>query len=247
MKLFGTNVKMHQTVRDSIAYVDALAALRHAGDLAFFVVLPFTSLASIVDRAHQAGIWVGAQNMHWANHGEFTGEISAAMLRDIGVDLVLLGHAERRHVFNESDFDVRRKIEAALGNGLRVLLCVGETAEERRAGTGAHSVVRQLQTALNGLPDSSAVIIAYEPVWAIGIDGVAADSATIREAVESIRTISGALPVLYGGSVTAASAAAFAGVTGIDGLFVGRAARTAAGFAEVARAAYPNQVPSPVA
>jgi triosephosphate isomerase len=235
---FGTNVKMHQTVRDSIAFVEGLAALPLPRDLRRFVILPFTSLSAVVERAQRANIWVGAQNMHWAADGEYTGEISAAMLRDIGVDLVLLGHAERRHVFGETDAVIRRKVEAALAHGLRVLGCVGETAEERHCGAGPESIVRQLKLSLHGLTGQDGVLIAYEPVWAIGARGVAAEPAAVAQAVTAIRGYSPTLPLLYGGSITAESAASYAAVDGIDGLFVGRAARSAAGFAAVASAAY---------
>jgi triosephosphate isomerase len=235
---FGTNVKMYQTARESIAFVEGIAALRTAADLQLFAILPFTSLSAVVDRAHAAGIWVGAQNLHWAGAGEFTGEISAPMLRDLGVDLVLIGHAERRGVFGETDALVRRKVEAALAHGLRVLLCVGETADERACGAGPETLMRQLKLALHGISDLAAVLIAYEPVWAIGEAGSAADAATVGEAAAAIRSYTGSLPLVYGGSVTAASAPTYAAVAGIDGLFVGRAARTADGFSAVARAAY---------
>jgi triosephosphate isomerase len=230
---------MYQTARESIAYVDALAMLPHDPALQLFVILPFTSLGAVVERARAAGLWVGAQNMHWADEGEYTGEISAAMLRDSGVDLVLLGHAERRYAFNDTDAIIRRKVEAALAHGLRVLLCVGETADERRYAAGRESIVRQLKISLYGLTDLTNVTIAYEPVWAIGEAGSAPDAATISDAAEAIRAFSGAVPILYGGSVTAQLARGYADVAGIDGLFVGRAARTAAGFAQVAAAAYP--------
>jgi triosephosphate isomerase len=161
------------------------------------------------------------------------------MLRDSGVDLVLLGHAERRYAFNDTDAIIRRKVEAALAHGLRVLLCVGETADERRYAAGRESIVRQLKISLYGLTDLTNVTIAYEPVWAIGEAGSAPDAATISDAAEAIRAFSGAVPILYGGSVTAQLARGYADVAGIDGLFVGRAARTAAGFAQVAAAAYP--------
>ena len=239
MTYFGTNVKMHQTAAESIAYVAELAQLTHSDALQLFVILPFTSLAVITEPAHAAGIRVGAQNMHWADAGEYTGEISAAMLRDVGVDFVLLGHAERRHTFGESDALIRRKVDAALANGLGVLLCVGETAQERRAGAGVETVVRQLKLGLEGVTDRAQVMIAYEPVWAIGAAGVAAEPASIEAVTAAIRAYCGALPLLYGGSITAGSAAGYAAVDGIDGLFVGRAARPAAAFGAVARAAYP--------
>ena len=242
MRYFGTNVKMHQTARESVAFVDGLAARHAHADLQRFVILPFTSLAAVAPATKRAGMWLGAQNMHWAADGEYTGEISAAMLVDVGVDLVLIGHAERRMHFGETDLLVGRKVTSALAHGLRVLLCVGETADERRCGTAGETVVRQLKFALNGIADRSAVMVAYEPVWAIGVAGSAGDSATIAETVAAIRGYTGSVPLLYGGSVNAASAPDLAGIAGIDGLFVGRAARTADGFTAVAREAYPDPV-----
>lgn len=236
---FGSNVKMHQTVGESVAYVDALATFAAQSDLQLFLILPFTSLDAVIDRAHASGIWIGAQNMHWAPDGEFTGEISASMLRAMGVDVVLLGHAERRHVFNEDDALIRRKVEAALANELRVLLCVGETADERSHGAGEHTVARQLKMSLHGVTDLTNVMIAYEPVWAIGAAGSAADPAVIAESAAAIRTLYDEPPLFYGGSVTATSARSYAGIAGIDGLFVGRAARSVPGFIDVAQAAYP--------
>jgi triosephosphate isomerase len=239
LPLFGTNVKMHQTVHESIAYVSGLASASADGQAQLFVILPFTSLAAVVDVAHRAGIWVGAQNMHWAEGGAFTGEVSAPMLRDIGIDLVLVGHAERRQLFGENDTIIRQKVEAALAHGLRVVLCVGETAEERRFGAGDESIVRQLRLDLGGVTDLANVIIAYEPVWAIGESGSAAEPAVIAAAAEAIRSVTGALPILYGGSVSAETAAPYAAIAEIDGLFVGRAACTSQGFENVLRAAYP--------
>jgi triosephosphate isomerase len=231
---------MHQTVRESVAYVDALAALRHRAELQLFVILPFTSLSAVVATAHRAGIWVGAQNMHWADAGEYTGEVSASMVRELGVDLVLLGHAERRHAFSEDDVTIGRKVETALAHDLRVVLCVGETADERRFGAGAETIVRQLKIALHGASDLANVIVAYEPVWAIGEAGTAADPQTIASAAAAIRSFTGSLPLLYGGSVSPASARSYAEVRGIDGLFVGRAARTAEGFTRTLTATFPE-------
>ena len=241
--LFGTNLKMHQTPVESANFYRELAAAGPVPERCQrFVIPPFTSLPAVTELARQerAGIWVGAQNMHWATEGAYTGEISAPMLVALGVDLVLLGHAERRDLFHETDSDVNKKVLAALEHGLRVLLCVGETADERSRGTGTEIVARQLRVALEGT-DAAAIPllqIAYEPVWSIGEGGVPAQPADVAPIVGVIRTTlydrlgrgSQAVPVLYGGSVNPDNAAAFAAVEGIDGLFVGRAAWTASGF-----------------
>ena len=119
---------MHQTAAETARFVASLGAL-DGGSVQRFVIPPFTSLATAVAAAHASNIWLGAQNMHWADAGEFTGEISARMLTSLGVDLVLIGHAERRQNFGETDALVRLKIQAALANGLRVIVCVGESAD----------------------------------------------------------------------------------------------------------------------
>lgn len=238
MTLFGTNVKMHQTATESRAFIDALALFQPPADVQMFTILPFTSLPAIVEPARRAGIWVGAQNMHAAVDGEYTGEVSAPMLADIGVDLVLLGHAERRRLFHEDDVTIGRKVETALAHGLRVLLCVGETAAEKACGAGPESVVRQLKMSLHGVADLRRVIVAYEPVWAIGEAGTEAGPADIAPQLAAIRAAIDGVPLVYGGSVTEGSARRYAELAEIDGLFVGRAARSAAGFCHVLEAAY---------
>lgn len=245
---FGTNLKMHQTPDETARFVGDLIADLDARPTTAqtFVIPPFTSLPTATARAGRSGMWIGAQNMHWASEGPYTGEISPVMLAAVGVDLVLIGHAERRLHFGETDETVNRKVLSALNYGLRVLLCVGETAAERQAGAGREACARQLLMALQGVPQSAAdrVHVAYEPVWAIGAGGTPATPDDIRPVVGVLRMWlrhhfqrdEGA-PVLYGGSVDRDNAAAFAAMPELDGLFVGRAAWTPIGFMEVARAA----------
>jgi triosephosphate isomerase len=235
-RFFGTNLKMHQTADETARFVADLARAGN-GRVQRFVIPPFTSLAGIVGPAHAAKIWVGAQNMHWAQAGEFTGEISGRMLRALDVDLVLVGHAERRRIFGEDDAEVRRKVEAALANAMRVLLCVGDTADEHRHGTAVHTVLRQAALALAGVTDRSRVIVAYEPTWAIGERSIPADPAAVGPVTAALRDWLGGTPLLYGGSVDAESARSYARLPGIDGLFVGRAAWSPAGFENVLQAA----------
>ena len=177
--LFGTNFKMNQTPAESAAFYRQLAAsVQIPPDTHLFVIPPFTSLAAVSEVAapppHQ--IWVGAQNVHWAPDGAYTGEISVGMLLALDVDLVLLGHAERRRYFHETDVELNRKVLAALGAGLRVLLAVGETAEERSFGVSGETVLRQLRIGLHGVPPEhlGLIQIAYEPVWSIGAGGTPA-------------------------------------------------------------------------
>jgi triosephosphate isomerase len=235
-RYFGTNLKMHQTAGETAEFVARLAPIAR-GDVQLFVIPPFTSLASTAGVAHAANIWLGAQNLHWAPSGEYTGEISARMLRALEVDLVLVGHAERRRAFGEDDALIRRKLEAAELNGLRAILCVGETAEERRCGAAAETVLRQARLALDGIADRSRVIVAYEPIWAIGAGSQAADPGAVAEVTAALRELLGPTPLLYGGSVNADSAQRYARLPGIDGLFVGRAAWTPDGFERVLKAA----------
>ena len=254
--LFGTNTKMHQTADQTAAFVGELLAVPPPGDVQRFVIPPYTSLPAATGavRAADGDIWIGAQNMHWAESGAHTGEISAPMLLALGVDLVLLGHAERRRDAHETDADLSRKVLAAIENGLRVLLCVGETADERGCGVSAETVCRQLKIGLLGVaPEQAGLLqIAYEPVWSIGSGGIPADPADVGPVADLIhQTLADLLgkegervPLLYGGSVDVSNAASFAALAGIDGLFVGRAAWSVEGFRAVLAAALAGRRPS---
>jgi L-erythrulose 1-phosphate isomerase len=234
---FGTNLKMHQTAQQSYEFVQYIR--QHADqpeDVQLFVIPPYTSLATLTAADN---IWLGAQNMHAADAGEFTGEISPVMLKALGVQLVLLGHAERRQHFGETDAKLNRKVKAALSHRLRVLLCVGESAEDKYYGVGQETIARQLKIALHGVSSTKNLLIAYEPVWSIGEGG---QPATVDEVELSLSQIhqtiaeqfgAGVVPVVYGGSVNVDNCAGYARLPLLDGLFVGRAARTAAGFVRV--------------
>jgi triosephosphate isomerase len=241
--LFGTNFKMNQTPAESVAfYIQLAATVVIPPGVHLFIIPPFTSLGAVAEVA--AGgpddIWLGAQNVHWATEGAYTGEISAKMLRAVDVDLVLLGHAERRQLFHENDADLNKKVHAVLDSGMRVLLAVGETAEERSFGVSAETVARQLKIDLHGVTPERAPLlqIAYEPVWSIGAGGTPARPDDIAPVAASIRTtleeLFGAagrdIPILYGGSVDPSNAGTFTALADIDGLFVGRAAWTVEGF-----------------
>src|SRR5260370_20159047 len=188
----GTGWKMNKTVCEAVDYahrlIAQLGAIRGLDPLQLFVLPPFTAIEA-VKRAAGEKFWVGAQNMHWAKQGAFTGEISAPMLSELGVDLVELGHAERRRYFSETDEAVRRKVEAALEFNIRPLVCVGEQREERDHGSGHEVVAQQLRRALQGIPAhmASRLIVAYEPVWAIGEHGTAATAEDLRAMQEHIR------------------------------------------------------------
>ncbi|HEU0012763.1 MAG TPA: triose-phosphate isomerase [Longimicrobium sp.] len=190
---------------------------------------------------------LGVQNVHWERSGAFTGELSVAMAADAGAELVLVGHSERRHVFGETSDETAKKVRAVLDGGLTPVLCVGETIDERRAGREERVVAEQLAPVLAVLrPEEAAeLVIAYEPVWAIGT-GVTAtpdDAATMHRAVRARladafgREAAAAIPVLYGGSVKADNAAELMSQPGVDGVLVGGASLDPAGFAAIVRAA----------
>ena len=240
----GTGWKMNKTRTQAAAYS---ATLRAAPDIAalpmqLFVLPPFTALAEVATALADTAVMVGAQNCHWATAGAWTGEISAGQVADCGAVLVELGHSERRAHFGETNALINAKVKAALAAGLTPLVCVGETAEERDLDAASVSVARQARMALSGLAaaDLERVLLAYEPVWAIGDGGEPATPAyagaihgVIKQAVTDL--LGTAPPLLYGGSVNPDNATALAGEPEIDGLFVGRAAWQAEGLLGLAR------------
>jgi triosephosphate isomerase len=238
---------MNGTVCEATKYIEALRTLlsgmKGLAQAQLFVVPPLTALGA-VKRLSSGLFWIGAQNMHWAECGAFTGEISAPMLREAGADLVELGHAERRLHFNETDETVSLKVDTALRHGLRPLVCVGDDSKGR--GKAEDAVARQLRIAFRATPPESAgrLMVAYEPAWAIGEAGTSAtpgEAAAMHRHIRSVLremfgTGASLIPVLYGGSVTPLNAGGLLREGEADGLFVGRAAWTANGFAEVIRA-----------
>lgn len=238
--LIGTSWKMNHTRASATAYVDRLAALCRESppDCTLFLCPPFTAIETVraTLEAQKLPVLLGAQNCHFEPGGAFTGEVSAKMLKDAGCTLVELGHSERRRDFCESDGIIAAKVKAVAAEGMRPLLCVGEDQADRDAGAATETVVRQAKRALDGLDGAAlqSAIIAYEPVWAIGTGGTAAEPSDIEGVVAALKDAF-PLPVLYGGSVDEDNAAAFVKDGGVDGLFVGRAALTADGLMEVAR------------
>jgi triosephosphate isomerase len=229
----GTSWKMHKTLAECLAFAEALAGFMpnvHES-IQPFVIPSFTSVREVKRALASTRVKVGAQNMHWVDEGAWTGEISPVMLRDCGLDLVELGHSERRQHFGENDRAVGLKTAAAVRHGLTPLICVGETLAERDSGDADKVLTDQVLGALqflDGFP-STEILFAYEPVWAIGEGGTPANSdyADGRQAL--IKSIAASrLPkapaVLYGGSVNSWNAAELVRRPNIDGLFVGRAA-----------------------
>lgn len=245
---FGSNFKMHKTQAEVKAFVQSLIKTYEGQpDIQIFIIPPFTALGGLHGIARPENLWIGAQNMHWANAGPYTGEISAPMLCDLGVDLVMLGHAERRHQFGETDSNLYKKVQSAIHHHLRVLLCVGETAEQRQFGITNEILAMQLKIALFDFPKelSDHLMVAYEPVWAIGEGSQEATPHDIAPSINQIRhtldTLFGKdahpIPVLYGGSVNKENCSAYAQKTAVDGLFVGRAAWQIEGFKDVLQTA----------
>lgn len=245
---FGSNFKMHQTPTQTVAFVTELqqrlttSALPMAA-IQLFLIPPFTSLTTAAQALPSSTIWLGAQTMHWADEGAYTGEIAAPMLQAAGANLVMLGHAERRTLFGETNGALRKKVNAAIRAGLRVLLCVGEQAEERALGISQEVIAIQLKTALFDFPMDALprLLVAYEPVWSIGEGGTPAEPAVVGEMHGWLRAVltnkfgaaAAQIPLLYGGSVNRDNCAAYAALPEVDGLFVGRAAWTPPGFVEV--------------
>jgi triosephosphate isomerase len=208
--------------------------------------VPFTALGATIDALQGSDLHVFAQNMHQAAEGAFTGEVSAPMLTDLGVDGVLLGHSERRQYNNETDRALQEKVPAALAAGLRPMLCVGETEEEYEAGDTQRKLRHQVQEALEKVPDEqlSDIVIAYEPIWAIGTGQVATPE-TAQDAIGFIRALVGdrskraaeRVRVLYGGSVKPDNAREILGQPDIDGALVGGGSLDPEGLAEIVKAA----------
>jgi triosephosphate isomerase len=242
----AANWKMHKTAEETERFLGEF--LPQVSDPGPEVVVcpPFTSLASAVERCSASSVRVAAQNMHEAESGAFTGEVSAPMLVDLGVDGVILGHSERREHFNETDEAVARKVPVALGAGLEPILCVGENEGERDADETEEVLTRQVRADLAEVPDArlSEVVIAYEPIWAIGT-GRTATPEQAQEALALIRgLISGrsseagdSIRILYGGSVKPDNAAELIGQPDVDGALVGGASLDPADFAAIVQAA----------
>ncbi len=239
---------MNKTVADAITLVNGLKADLAAMDKVDVVVCPpFTALAAVAQALKDTKIAVGAQNMHWEKSGAFTGEVSAEMLREIGVHYVILGHSERRAYFHETDETVNRKTKAALAAGLRPIVCVGETLEQREAGQMASVVESQVRGSLAGLSsaDLLGTVVAYEPVWAIGTGRTATPAqaqevhALIRGVLKSMADehVAQSVRIQYGGSVKGSNAKELFGQQDIDGGLIGGASLEAKSFVDIVRGA----------
>jgi triosephosphate isomerase (TIM) len=239
------NWKMHKTVAEAVDLAKELAQGLRGSRNKLMVAPPFTALTAVGASLAGSGVLLGAQNMASELEGAHTGEISVRMLKDLGVRVVILGHSERRHVYHESDELIGRKVQLALTEGLEVILCVGETLEEREAGTVEQVVETQLRGGLAGIEKSSLaqVTIAYEPVWAIGTGKTATpeDADAVHQYIRSWFSenydsdAAENIIVQYGGSVKPDNIAALMSMENIDGALVGGASLKAELFLPISR------------
>ncbi len=244
--LIAGNWKMHKTRTEAEDYIQALLPRVSAVDAVDVAIcVPFTALEAMVDSARGSRVEVYAQNMHQEPEGAFTGEVSAAMLSDVGVHGVVLGHSERRELFGESDRALALKVPAALNAGLNPILCVGETEGERENDDTDRKLRQQIRDDLAAVPNErlAEVVIAYEPIWAIGTGRVATPE-QVQEAIAFIRALVGdrdgeaseRVRILYGGSVKPDNAAELLALQDVDGALVGGASLQADSFAEIVMA-----------
>lgn len=244
--LMAGNWKMHKTVNEALAYVEAFKPLvAEETEREIMLAPPFTALDALSQALKGTNITLGAQNCHWEEQGAFTGEISPKMLAELGVTYVILGHSERRHIFGETDEMIRRKVEAVLRHDLIPILCIGEKLEEREAGKTFAVLERQIREGLKDFvaKDLAGLVLAYEPVWAIGT-GKTATPELAEEAHAFCRKVladmfgeefAEATRILYGGSVKPENVVGLMARTEIDGALVGGASLSPEVFAKIVR------------
>jgi triosephosphate isomerase len=240
----AANWKMYKTVHEAVAFIKEFRKLADAvHDVEIVVAPPFTALRPVVEAAHASTIGVAGQNLHWEREGAFTGEVSGAMLKEAGAEYVIIGHSERRRLFGETDQTVNRKLLAAVTAQLTPIVCIGETLEERDANETLDVLDRQIKTGLDGLASDqiAALVVAYEPVWAIGTGR----NATPAQAGEAHAHIRGRLRqwfggaaaeqchVIYGGSVKPDNIRDLASIEDVDGALVGGASLDVRSFFEI--------------
>lgn len=244
--VFAANWKMNQAPADAALFMRTfLGQYTRQTDRRVLFFPPAVSLHAVVEAIHdRADLQAGVQNIHWEDSGAFTGELSAGLARGAGARYVLIGHSERRHLFGETEADTAKKVAAALRAGLTPVICVGETLPQREAGETLTVIRRQLRAALEGQDAGvvASVLIAYEPVWAIGTGRTATpqDAAEAHAALKAeLRELggerSGAVPVLYGGSVNRSNVAGLLAVEDVDGVLVGGASLDAEQWLAIAR------------
>lgn len=239
----GTSWKMNKTLAEAQGFAEALRdadALRDPS-IQRFIIPPFTAVREVKAILSETSVKVGAQNMHWADQGAWTGEISPLMLRDCNLDIVELGHSERREHFGETNETVGLKTEAAVRHGLIPLICIGETLSDRESGRATEILSDQVIGAfskLSGSQKQAQILLAYEPVWAIGEKGIPAEPsyADARQAeiiAVAEKVLGRRIPCLYGGSVNPDNCEELISCPHIDGLFIGRSAWNVEGYLDI--------------
>ena len=239
--IIAGNWKMNNTIAATKALVTELIPLVKDAKADVVICTPYTDLATAVELTKGTNIHVGAENVHWAEKGAFTGEISADMLKEIGVEYVIIGHSERRQYFGETDETVNKRTLTALANGLTPIVCIGESLEERETGKTEEVLATQIHEGLKGIEDIKKIVIAYEPVWAIGT-GKTATAEQANETIAFIRKTVGemfcpkcadALRIQYGGSMNAGNCKELMAMPEIDGGLIGGASLKAPDFATI--------------
>lgn len=242
--IFAANWKMHKTIREAVTFTEVfLPQIASVTNVVIVIAPPFTALAAVSSACRGSNVVTSAQNVHEENHGAFTGELSVDMLKEAGASHVIIGHSERRHLCGETDAVINFKIQASLDAGLRPIVCIGETLEEREAERTHAVLANQLTKGLKGLSEEAvaSLIVAYEPVWAIGT-GRTASPEQAQDAHRHIRNhlalltntdTSNQCRLLYGGSVKPANAAELAAQTDVDGALVGGASLDPQSFADI--------------
>ena len=242
-KVIAGNWKMNMLPNEAIKFIEDFAPLVKDTENEVILCVPYTDLFYALLNVQGTNIKIGAQNMHFEEKGAYTGEISAQMLKSINVEYVIIGHSERRQYFNETDETVNKKIKTAFENGLKPIVCVGETLEEREAGKTIEIITNQTQKALEGLTNDqvASIIIAYEPIWAIGT-GKTATSEDAENSIKAIRdkicqicgqNVSERVIIQYGGSVKSSNAKELFEMPDIDGGLVGGASLKPDEFAKI--------------
>ena len=241
------NWKMNNTPAQTTALINEMKPLVKDADCDVIICAPFVDLQAALEASAGSNIMIGAESCHWAESGAFTGEVSAVMLKEMGVPYVIIGHSERRQYFGETDETVNKRVRAALDAGLKVILCVGEVLEQREQGVTFEVVGMQTKIALQGISEAELenVIIAYEPVWAIGTGKTAtADQADevngyIRSVIEELygKKAADAFVVQYGGSMNAKNAEELLAKENVDGGLIGGASLKAEDFSVIVKAA----------
>ena len=242
-KVIAGNWKMNMLPNETIQFIEDLAPLVKNTEHEVILCVPYTDLFYALLTAQNTNIKIGAQNMHFAESGAYTGEVSGKMLKSINVEYVIIGHSERRQYFNETDETVNKKVKAAFENGLKPIVCVGETLEQREAGKVEEIITNQTKLALDGLTNEQVenTIIAYEPIWAIGT-GKTATKEDANNAIKAIRkkiaeiygqNVADGVIIQYGGSVKSSNAKELFSMSDNDGALVGGASLKADEFSKI--------------